>query len=103
MADAIFPHAEYDRIIETTIDEIRKLGTLKGGEYAGDVDRLANFRRNAQALVPRGRLDHGVAIGQAGCQRLLHQHVDSGFGRAHGRRLAARVLALARAPPPPKP
>ena len=50
MADAIFPHAEYDRIIETTIDEIRKLGTLKGGEYAGDVDRLANFRRNGKQL-----------------------------------------------------
>ena len=30
--------------------EIEKLGTLKGGEYAGDVDRLANFRRNGLAL-----------------------------------------------------
>jgi hypothetical protein len=50
VADAIFPHALYDQIIEQTIGEIRKLGTLKGGEYAGDVDRLANFRRNGKQL-----------------------------------------------------
>ena len=50
MADPIFPHAEYDRIVETTIAEIRKLGTLKGGEYAGDKDRLANFRRNGKQM-----------------------------------------------------
>ena len=50
MADAIFPHAEYDRIVTRTVDEIKKLGTLKGGEYAGDTDRLANFRRNGKQL-----------------------------------------------------
>ena len=46
MADAIFLHSDYDRIVEQTIEEIKKLGKLKGGEYAGDTDRLANFRRN---------------------------------------------------------
>lgn len=42
--------ALYDRIVEETVDSIKKLSQLKGGEYAGDKDRLANFRRNAEAL-----------------------------------------------------
>lgn len=42
-----FTHEAYDTILKTTIAEIEKLGTFKGGEYAGDGDRLANFRRNA--------------------------------------------------------
>ena len=48
--DRIFPHSTYNQIIESTVLEIRKLGDLKGGEYAGDKDRLANFRRNGNAL-----------------------------------------------------
>lgn len=46
----MFSHAEYERIVEDTISQIHSLSKLKGGEYAGDVDRLANFRRNAEAL-----------------------------------------------------
>jgi hypothetical protein len=34
-------------LLNDTIAEIQKLSKLKGGEYAGDDDRLANFRRNA--------------------------------------------------------
>lgn len=45
----IFSHREYQGIVEETIETIHRLGKLKGGEYAGDVDRLANFRRNGQA------------------------------------------------------
>lgn len=45
-----FSHERYNQIIETTVAEIKKLGTLKGGEYAGDTDRLANFRRNGENL-----------------------------------------------------
>lgn len=45
-----FPHARYDALVEETIATLKKLGQLKGGEYAGDDDRLANFRRNAEAL-----------------------------------------------------
>lgn len=45
-----FSHDRYNQIIETTVAEIRKLGELKGGEYAGDTDRLANFRRNGENL-----------------------------------------------------
>lgn len=40
-------HQRFNKIIEETIASIRKLSVEKGGEYAGDNDRLANFRRNA--------------------------------------------------------
>lgn len=45
-----FSHADYDRLVEETFDKIRELGVKKGGEYAGDEDRLANFRRNGLRL-----------------------------------------------------
>ncbi|MHB8602210.1 MAG: hypothetical protein ACYC9R_06195 [Nitrosotalea sp.] len=45
-----FSHQEYDSIVQDTVENIKELSSLKGGEYAGDHDRLANFRRNAQAL-----------------------------------------------------
>lgn len=45
-----YPHVKFDRLIRETIDRIHQLSELKGGEYAGDNDRLANFRRNAAAL-----------------------------------------------------
>lgn len=46
----IYPHSKYEALIEATVKQIKELSTLKGGEYAGDVDRLANFRRNGDAL-----------------------------------------------------
>ena len=46
----IYPHDRYDKIVNETCDNIKSLSLLKGGEYAGDVDRLANFRRNANVL-----------------------------------------------------
>src|SRR6478735_6526685 len=45
-----FPHREYNRIVEETFGKLRELGIKKGGEYAGDEDRLANFRRNGENL-----------------------------------------------------
>lgn len=45
-----YSHEDYNKLVEDTVAEIGKLSTLKGGEYAGDTDRLANFRRNADAL-----------------------------------------------------
>jgi len=45
-----YPHDRYNRLLKETFGEILKLSELKGGEYAGDDDRLANFRRNATAL-----------------------------------------------------
>lgn len=44
-----FPIIEYNEMVEDTFKEIIKLGKLKGAEYAGDSDRLLNFRRNADA------------------------------------------------------
>lgn len=41
-----FSHAKFNTLIDTTVPMIKKLSTLKGGEYSGDNDRLANFRRN---------------------------------------------------------
>lgn len=46
MPTTTFSHVEYDKLLETTFEEMRKLGTLKGGEYAHGDDRLDNFRRN---------------------------------------------------------
>lgn len=46
----VFSHKEYAEIIDETVEQIKKLSKLKGGEYAGDVDRLANFRRNGETL-----------------------------------------------------
>lgn len=43
-----YPIPRYNEIVEDTIEKIKSLGILKGGEYAGDEDRLANFRRNAE-------------------------------------------------------
>ena len=46
----VFKHSEYDKLLSETVNTIKDLSHLKGGEYAGDQDRLANFRRNALAL-----------------------------------------------------
>lgn len=46
----MFSHAEYAKLVEDTIAQINYLSTVKGGEYAGDSDRLANFRRNGDAI-----------------------------------------------------
>ena len=44
---------EFNKIIETTWSAISKLLVEKGGEYAGDRDRLENFKRNGiQLQVP---------------------------------------------------
>jgi hypothetical protein len=45
-----FSHEQYALLVEQTIAQVKSLSSLKGGEYAGDVDRLANFRRNGERL-----------------------------------------------------
>lgn len=66
-----FSHDRWEKLLDETFAEIRKLGTLKGGEYSGDVDRLANFRRNGADLdLPKETIwrvyaaKHWDAIGQ---------------------------------------
>lgn len=43
-------HARYSAILDETFTKIRDLSETKGAEYAGDIDRLANFRRNGERL-----------------------------------------------------
>lgn len=43
-----FSHKEFNTIFNDTVAKIDELLRLKGGEYAGDTDRLANFRRAAE-------------------------------------------------------
>ena len=44
----MFTHGRYELLLTETFATVTKLSKLKGGEYAGDEDRLANFRRNAE-------------------------------------------------------
>lgn len=48
--DLTFSHELFNELIASTVQQIQSLSTLKGGEYSGDSDRLANFRRNADAF-----------------------------------------------------
>jgi hypothetical protein len=43
-------HSDYSQIVHDTVLKITELAAVKGGEYAGDDDRLANFRRNGERL-----------------------------------------------------
>lgn len=45
-----YAHERYNNLVDNVVTKIKELSELKGGEYAGDVDRLANFRRNANNL-----------------------------------------------------
>ena len=38
---------EFDALVADTVAAIQKLLVVKGGEYAGSADRLANFKRGA--------------------------------------------------------
>lgn len=51
MTEKIFEHSVFNEIVDSTIIEMRKLIEHKGSEYSGDVDRLANFRRNGERLA----------------------------------------------------
>src|SRR5574341_185071 len=46
--DRAYPHARYDELLGKVQAQIESLSLHKGGEYAGDQYRLANFRRNAR-------------------------------------------------------
>lgn len=45
-----YPTKMFALLLEGIYHEVCKLVDLKGGEYSGDDDRLANFRRNAERL-----------------------------------------------------
>jgi len=46
----LYPLSKFDQLLADIFVSCKDLSTYKGGEYAGDVDRLANFRRNADAM-----------------------------------------------------
>lgn len=50
MSSPGFSQEQWTFLLNQSIKQIHSLATLKGGEYAGDSDRLANFRRNGEAL-----------------------------------------------------
>jgi len=62
--DEIMNHSDFNKLIEQTISNIHSLSTLKGGEYAGDSDRLENFKRNAAAFGVCPELIWGVYAGK---------------------------------------
>lgn len=39
---------EFEKLFHTTVEQLNHLLIIKGGEYAGSEDRLANFKRGAQ-------------------------------------------------------
>ena len=41
---------DFNKIIESTFQEILKLNATKGEEYSGNIDALANFKRNAERM-----------------------------------------------------
>lgn len=46
----MYSHEQWRLLLARIYHDVSQLATLKGGEYSGDFDRLANFRRNAQNL-----------------------------------------------------
>lgn len=46
-----YSHERYNQLIAETVEKIKQLSILKGGEYAGDHDRLANFRRGGERIA----------------------------------------------------
>lgn len=45
-----FTPKQWEELVNETITSMAKLAATKGREYAGDSDRLANFRRNALGM-----------------------------------------------------
>lgn len=41
---------EFEKVVLGTMEQCRQLLVVKGGEYAGSADRLANFKRGAELV-----------------------------------------------------
>lgn len=64
VASPVFTQQQFDEVTKETIEQIKNLSLLKGGEYSGDIDRLLNFRRNASNLGLDYRQIWGVYAGK---------------------------------------
>lgn len=50
MDGRIYTNEQWEILLSNTFRSIENLGKTKGSEYSGDLDRLANFRRNAERI-----------------------------------------------------
>jgi len=57
-------HNEFDKLMVRVFADVTNQLRIKGGEYAGDIDRLANFRRNALAMGVPAEVIWGVYAGK---------------------------------------
>jgi len=57
-------HEVFDKLMVKVFTDVTNQLRVKGGEYAGDTDRLANFRRNALAMGVPAEVIWGVYAGK---------------------------------------
>ncbi len=50
MAEKLYGGKTWPQLVDDTLHSVITLSATKGSEYAGDVDRLNNFRRNGERL-----------------------------------------------------
>ena len=43
-------HEKFDKLFEARVEKLREIGRTKGHKYAGDADRLANFKEEGKEL-----------------------------------------------------
>src|SRR5690348_3680266 len=60
----MFTRLEMTDLTVKTLEEVVRLSKLKGGEYSGDQDALANFTRNAKNLETLPELVWAVYAGK---------------------------------------
>ena len=59
-----FTQDQITNLVNSTIENIKTLENVKGGEYAGDKDRLHNFRHNAEDCGTRMELIWRIYAGK---------------------------------------
>jgi len=89
----VYTYSKFNELFGNTVIAVDKLLKVKGGEYAGDTDRLANFRRNALALGVSAEVVWGVYAGKHwdsimqyikdAAQNETRERAEDMTGRAH--------------------
>jgi hypothetical protein len=91
----IFSNENWAQLVNHINNELAKLALVKGGEYSGDTDRLANFRRNAENL---GLLKESVWAVYAGKHwDSIMQYIkdlQAGVNRPRAEKMEGRALDL---------
>lgn len=60
----VYSAAQWNALLERTLETIKHLAAVKGGEYAPAADRLANFRRNGAKFGVPSELVWGIYAGK---------------------------------------